>query len=161
MALPDPSCEPSTLAGFATFGSFSSPRSGRLSPCRGVRKAVLSRIQTLCRAGSTGFGFSQGQTMGKRSKRSGSHCRKSSGTSGEKGQSRSIPPPLKTSTVARRPWDATSRRKFMIGNWSRKSRLCGEWYMANALEKSNSNSSRSIGSPRILRWFCTGAVDSR
>lgn len=54
------------------------------------------------------------------SKRSGSQERRSSGTSGELGESRLMPPALKTWTAVRRPESKRSWRKFMsVVDWWR------------------------------------------
>ena len=55
-----------------------------------------------------------GNVIGKRSNRSGSHDLSSSGTSGDHGEERSMPPAWSTSTATRRPWETTSLKKFIV-----------------------------------------------
>ena len=55
-----------------------------------------------------------GNVIGKRSNRSGSQDLSSSGTSGDQGDERSMPPAWSTSTATRRPWETTSVKKFIV-----------------------------------------------
>jgi hypothetical protein len=79
----------------------------------GFLPSVEVRCKLVCIT-RTSTSFTYGNVIGNRSKRSGSQDLSSSGTSGDQGEERSMPPAWSTSTATRRPWETTSLKKFIV-----------------------------------------------